>query len=412
LNESKEKGGIQMPKFFNKNYKHAYKRGNMVWVQGTIKNHPHHRMTTGKEFSKANINYVEKHWEEMMEEHFEQEKTLVERKAMLTFRDFLPRSLELRAETASEGSVRDYESSINKHILPMFGECKFDEITISRIKDWQKYLRVEAKLAQKTIVGIRAMFSGVLNHAIEEDVATTNAISQTKAPDKKLFIQYDEYGNLLDHKGREIEDKQLDPFTLDDVWKLIDAADGQFKLILTVLFFTGMRTGEMVTLKWSDIDWNNETIHIQRANNSSHEIGTTKTGTSRKVTILPIVMKALREQYKDTGLQGGFIFLAQDGGRYKTYDTFRKYHWKNLLLRTGYAYRKFYQTRHTFASIMLSKGEDIMWVSKIMLGHSEVATTYKFYAKYIKSKDKKHAAFLDDERTNSVQNINLNLGSA
>jgi integrase len=211
---------------------------------------------------------------------------------------------------------------------------------------------------------------------------------------------------------REIKDKQLDPFTLDDVWKLIDAADGQFKLILTVLFFTGMRTGEMVTLKWSDIDWNNETIHIQRANNSSHEIGTTKTGTSRKVTILPIVMDALREQYKDTGLQGGFIFLAQDGGRYKTYNTFRKYHWKNLLLRTGYAYRKFYQTRHTFASIMLSKGEDIMWVSKIMLGHSEVATTYKFYAKYIKSKDKKHAAFLDDERTNSVQNINLNLGSA
>jgi len=47
-----------------------------------------------------------------------------------------------------------------------------------------------------------------------------------------------------------------------------------------------------------------------------------------------------------------------------------------------------------------------------MLGHSEVATTYKFYAKYIKSKDKKHAAFLDDERTNSVQDINLKCESA
>ena len=56
--------------------------------------------------------------------------------------------------------------------------------------------------------------------------------------------------------------------------------------------------------------------------------------------------------------------------------------------------------------------EDIMWVSKIMLGHSEVATTYKFYAKYIQSSDKKHASFLDDERTNSVQNKNLNLESA
>ncbi len=401
-----------MPKFFNKDYKHAFKRGSKVWVSGKIKGQSHHRMSTAKEFSKANMNYVEKHWEEILEEHFEKKKTLIERKAMLTFRDFLPRSLELRAETASEGSVRDYELSINKHILPMFGECKFDEITIPKIKNWQKSLRVNAKLAQKTIIGIRAMFSGVLNHAIEEGIATTNVISQTKAPDKKLFIQYDEFGNLLDHKGREIEDNILDPFTLDDVWTLIDAAEGQFKLILTVLFFTGMRTGEMVTLKWSDVDWNNETIHIQRANNSSHKIDTTKTGSSRKVTILPIVMDALKEQYKNTGLKGGFIFLAQDGGRYKTYDTFRKHHWKNLLLRTGYAYRKFYQTRHTFASIMLSQGEDIIWVSKIMLGHSEVATTYKFYAKYIQSTDKKHAAFLDNERTNSVQNVNLKSESA
>jgi len=398
--------------FFNKKYEHAYKRGNTVWVRGKVIDRGHHRMSTGKEFSKANMNYVEKHWEDILEKHFIEEITLVERKAMLTFREFLPRSLELRAETASEGSVRDYESSVNKHIIPMFGNYKFDEITVPKIKDWQKSLRIEAKLAQKTIIGLRAMLGGVLNHAIEEGVATSNAIAQTKAPDKKLFIQYDDLGNLLDHKGREIDDDVLDPFTLNDVWKLIDAAEGQFKLILIVLFFTGMRTGEMVTLKWSDVDWNNETIHIQRANNSSHKIGTTKTGVSRKVTILPIVMNALREQYKDTGLKDGFIFLAQDGGRYKTYDTFRKYHWKNLLLRTGYAYRKFYQTRHTFASIMLSMGEDIIWVSKVMLGHSEVATTYKFYAKYIKSKDKKHAAFLDDERTNSVQAPTLKLGSA
>ena len=168
----------------------------------------------------------------------------------------------------------------------------------------------------------------------------------------------------------------------------------------------------MVTLKWHDIDWNNEVIHVRRGNTSSQEIGTTKNGKSRKLTILTPVLKALREQYKLTGLQGGFIFLTQDGERYKNYDTFRKTYWKNLLIRTGYSYRKFYQTRHTFASIMLSEGEDIIWVSIIMLGHSEVATTYKFYAKYIKSKDKKHAAFLDDERTNNVQDINLKSGSA
>lgn len=400
-----------MAEFFKKIYNHAYPRGNTVWVKGSTEGYSYHRMTTEKEFSKANMNYVEKNWESILIEHFETQKSLSKRKTMLSFREFLPRSLEYRAETASKGSIRDYKSSINKHIIPIFGDKKFDEITIASIKDWQIKLRVKSKLSHKTIIGLRAMLSGVLNHAIEDGILSVNVVSQTKAPGKKFFIQYDEFGNMLDHKGREVDD-ELDPFSLEDVYKLIEAADGQFKSIITVLFFTGMRTGEMVTLRWSDIDWNNDTIHVQRGNNSSNEIGTTKTGTSRKLTMLSIVKQALKEQYKLTGLKDGFIFLAQDGGRYKTYDTFRKYHWKNLLLRTGYAYRKFYQTRHTFASIMLSEGEDIIWVSKVMLGHSEVATTYKFYAKYIKSKDKKHAAFLDDERTNSVQAPTLKLGSA
>lgn len=393
--------------FFNKNYEHAYKRGNMVWVKGKVQNQKFHRMSTGKAFSKSNMNFVDKNWQKIMEDCFEKEQLIAERKEMITFAKFLPISMDMRMETASKGTVRDYKSSINKHILPMFANKKFDEISISDIKNWQRDLRLKVNLGHKTIIGLRAMFSGLFNHAIEEGVAKVNPISLTKAPAKKLFIKFDEYGNMLDHRGREIDDEKLDPFSLEDVYKLIETADGQFKNILTLLFFTGMRTGEMVALRWDDIDWNNEIIDIRRANNSSNEIGTTKTGVSRKSTLLPPVIEALKEQYKLTGLKGGFIFIAQDGGRYKTYDTFRKYHWKNLLIRAGYSYRKFYQTRHTFASVMLSEGEDIIWVSKIMLGHSEVATTYKFYAKYIKSKDKKHAEFLSDERTNNVQNLNL-----
>jgi integrase len=60
---------------------------------------------------------------------------------------------------------------------------------------------------------------------------------------------------------------------------------------------------------------------------------------------------------------------------------------------------------------MLQKGEELAWVSKVMLGHSELATTLKFYAKFIPDENKKRAVFLDDERTDSVQNVNLKLES-
>jgi len=60
---------------------------------------------------------------------------------------------------------------------------------------------------------------------------------------------------------------------------------------------------------------------------------------------------------------------------------------------------------------MLQKGEELAWVSKVMLGHSELATTLKFYAKYIPDDSRKRASFLDDDDANSVQNINLKLES-
>ena len=61
---------------------------------------------------------------------------------------------------------------------------------------------------------------------------------------------------------------------------------------------------------------------------------------------------------------------------------------------------------------MLSKGEELLWVSKIMLGHSDVSTTLKCYAKYIPDEKKERAAFLENKRTNNVQVVSKEVESA
>jgi len=66
----------------------------------------------------------------------------------------------------------------------------------------------------------------------------------------------------------------------------------------------------MVTLRWDDIDWKNLTIHVQRGRKRDCSIGTTKNSKSRKVEILHPVNKALKKQFKLTGMKGGFIFLT------------------------------------------------------------------------------------------------------
>ncbi len=400
-----------MAEFFKKNYLHAYKREGIIWVKGTIKDQKHHRMSTGKEFSKANMNFVEKNWSLLIEEYFEKQKSLAERAKKMSIVELMPLSLDAALETASEGTIDDYTRILNKHVIPVFGNYKPDEISVGMFKSFQKGLRVESKLARKTILNVRAAFNCIYRYAIDEEIVDKNPILLVSTPASKLFVHFNDDGVAVDQNGNEIID-DINPFTLDDVWKLIDSAEGQFKNIITILFFTGMRLGELITLKWNDINWNDGTIHIQRASKSNGKIGRPKNGKTRKIDILSPVTKALHKQFEVTGLKRGFVFIAQNGTRYSKYDTFRKYHWKNLLLRTGYDHRVLYQTRHTFASIMLQKGEELAWVSKVMLGHSELATTLKFYAKFIPDDNKKRAVFLDKERTNSVQNINLKSGSA
>jgi len=398
-----------MAKFFNKEYKHAYERSGKVWIKGTVSNHPFHRMSTSKEFNKANMNWAEKHWEEIIIEKFEKQKELNEREKVLTLAKFVPHSLELNRDSADANTIKSYQAAINNHILPTLGEYKIDEIRVSHIREWQTMLRVEKKLSQKSIRNIRAVLSGLFRNAIDQELINANPVSQTRVPPKKLFIQYSEDGQARDLKGNLIEEK-IDPFRLEEMHHLIAHAQGQFKNILSVLFFTGMRLGEMVALRWEDIDWKNKTIHIQRARKRDTTIGSTKTGKTRKITMLPPVEKALRDQLKATGMQDGYIFLSpQCGERYKDYDTLRDHHWKLLLKRLDYDYRSLYQTRHSFASVMLQKGEDIAWVSQVMLGHSDISTTMKHYAKYIQSEEKQHASFLYQERTKSVL---LNLKSA
>lgn len=402
-----------MAKFFkykNNEYSNAYHRdGNTVWVRGKIKGYKFHRISTGKKLSVANMNLVEKNWEVLLREHLDEKQGKEERAKKLTIAELVTPALEVN-ETANKGSKKKYQGIFNNHILPVFGEMIPDDITAGLFKKFQVDLRVEKKLGKKTIDNIRSAFSCLFIYVNEEEISDRNPLALVKPPASKLFISYNEDGEAINQKD-ELIVESVDPFTYEDTKVIIGAAEGQFKNIVTLQFFTGMRIGEMCTLRWGDIDFNNKKIHIQRSNKDGGDIGSTKNGKTRKVDMLPPVEKALREQFKLTGLKKQYIFLAKHGGRYTSYDTFSD-NWKSLLIHTGYDYRRFYQTRHTFACIMLQKGEKLAWVSKIMLGHSQQSTTLRFYADYIPDSNERNATFLDDYCTNSVQNVNLKLGRA
>lgn len=296
------------------------------------------------------------------------------------------------------------------HIQPVFGNRKLDDLGAQDIKRWQLDI-LDKGLSVKTLKNIRTVLSGILNDAVESELIQRNIVKVVSLPKIHMRVTYNDNGEMLDSYGAEVE-TAIDPFSLDEVELLIKNAEGWFKNMLSVLFYTGMRHGELAGLKWEDIDFQNNQIYIRRAKKRDNRLGPTKTGKSRKIDMLPPVKKALKEQYMLTGLSNGFVFLNPNGKRLlnSDFNRIRKLHWKPLLRRTGLTYRAMKQTRHTFASIMLQHGENILWVSRKMLGHTDTATTLRHYAEYIEEDNETlHAAFLHDERTMNVQEENLNL---
>lgn len=100
--------------------------------------------------------------------------------------------------------------------------------------------------------------------------------------------------------------------------------------------------------------------------------------------MLPICEKYLNEQFKITGFNE-YCFLNEQNKPFKTSASIYNI-WKKILLELNFYYRSFYQTRHTFASNMLSNSENPLWVSQ-MLGHKSLDITLQKYSKYIKREE-------------------------
>jgi len=153
-----------------------------------------------------------------------------------------------------------------------------------------------------------------------------------------------------------------------------------------------MRPNEARALQWNNIDWHRNQIKISKGRARGTELSATgkttkyiestpKTKSSiRVIPMHPEARKALEElQKRPINNMNGYVFLTKDG---QPLDMAIDYIWTKALKRAGLRHRPSYQLRHTWASMALEAGESPAWVAS-MLGHETMATTFKYYARFI-----------------------------
>lgn len=210
----------------------------------------------------------------------------------------------------------------------------------------------------------------------------------------KIFLDWAVHCELIDKnpfilprfKINPAQLEEIKPFGLDEVLELIKHSEGELRLYLIVAFFTGARTGEILALTFADLDFENRLIHINKTLSQDGVLDTPKTISSiRFIDMLDIVYKELiKLNFSNPNAR---IFKS---ARYVIRTAFVE-----IQKKLGFEIRRLYDTRHTFASFMLSRGEEPMWVGCKMLGHKNLNETYRSYAKFLPSEHKKRATFLD-----------------
>lgn len=344
-------------------------RGKKIYVTGTV-NGKHYRISTGKEATPLNIRWIEKNHREVLLKLVDKVKP----QTSTNFVEYALRSLEINAGTRKENTNKDFLSIFKNHLLEPFRYYDIADIRPSDIKSWQNRL-VQKGYKVETIKNCRTVLRGILQDARLDEIIANNPLDLVKLP-------------------RDDYRYEVVPFSLEEVRLILDNSNEWLRQYLSVAFFTGMRTGEMLGLQWQDIDFVSKRIHVRRSMTKGI-IGSTKTGKDRLIDMLPIVETTLKQIYLKNGLKYKWVFTHSRKEPYKDPGSITKNLWKPMLKRCGLSYRKLYNTRHTFATVMLLGGEDVLWVSK-MLGHSDISTTMKYYMKYTPSKQQIRAQFLDD----------------
>jgi len=169
----------------------------------------------------------------------------------------------------------------------------------------------------------------------------------------------------------------------DDISKILQELKGQEKNLIQCAFWTGLRTSELIALRWQDVDFDKNCIHVRIAKVRG-QLKDTKTKSGKRDVILqPQAREALLSQTIFTGKQNNTVFYdSRTNQPWKSDQAIRKIVWIPTLKRANVKYRNPYQTRHTFASKLLSRGENPMFVAQQM-GHKDWSMIIKVYGRWI-----------------------------
>ena len=306
-----------------------------------------------------------------------------EREAMqkgdILFTDFLLKWLRVAKSTVKLTTYASYEMMATRIIIPYFEtlNIKLKELTTEDIQEF--YSAQLERVSANTVIHYHAVIHRALKYAVKIKTIQSNPAVNIERPRKEKFI-----GSFYDKK---------------EINTLFDIIQGHpLEVAIKLAAFYGLRREEIIGLKWTAIDFENNTLTIQHTVTECNldgkhiEVASDTAKTDSSLRTMPLVTnfraillakKEKQEHYRKLCGRSyckeylDYIFVNEMGGRWKP--RYLSDGFKRILEQNGLRRIRFHDLRHTCASLLLANNVPMKKIQE-WLGHSDFSTTANIYA--------------------------------
>ena len=292
----------------------------------------------------------------------------------LKLADFVPMYLDIKKDILAPRTYETYSKTINSLILPLLGHIKLVELKPAHIQQFIKYIQDNSKISPSTVKRKLAILQSILHQAVKLGLIQTNPANAERLTMPKTITP------------------KVEIFTKQEAVEMLSCLEDeplQYKVIVYLAIMSGAREGELTALKFSDVDFINNRITIERAAYKlKGEPVTTKSPKDNDVRTVKIdeytvdlirqlqAEKEAERQRLGTAWKGDeWLFTQWDGSI--MYPATPSHWFRKFLERHGLKHRKFHALRHTSATLQLLGGVNIKQVSG-RLGHADLRVTNQY----------------------------------
>jgi integrase len=270
-------------------------------------------------------------------------------------------------------AIRGYEAALRDHIVPRIGRTRIGDVQRRDVQRTADDLLADGRdpsTIRNALMPLRVIF----RRAVEDGDVAVNPCTHLRIP-------------AVRGRRERIASPQ-------EAERLLAALPERDRPIWATALYAGLRRGELMALRWTDVDLANGVIRVERAyDEKAHvEIEPKSRAGRRTVPIVGALRDVLVEHKQRQGRDAGLVFGSDPERPFQPSNLWRRAQraWK----RAGLEPIGLHESRHTFASVLIAAGVNAKAITTYM-GHASIQTTYDLYGKLMPGSEAEAAALVD-----------------